>query len=155
MNEAFNRNWLIGKFGEIRLRTVKALDQLTDEEVNASPDPASHSISALIQHIHSNVQERIAKGILHREYERGIQWIPVFAACDELKRLIEDDMNLILQTLHGMRPEQWLETQIVRNKERTHLDMLHQCAAHYSEHMGQILYLAKWFRRDQYRSTSI
>jgi hypothetical protein len=43
----------------------------------------------------------------------------------------------------------------VRKRERTNLDMLHQCAAHYSEHMGQILYIAKQILKEKYKSTSI
>jgi hypothetical protein len=33
--------------------------------------------------------------------------------------------------------------------------MLHQCAAHYSEHMGQIFYIARLILRENYKSTSI
>ncbi|GGD63141.1 hypothetical protein GCM10010911_21160 [Paenibacillus nasutitermitis] len=137
------------------MRTVKALDQLTDEEVNASPDPSSHSISALILHIHGNVQERILKGILQQEADRGNPWKPAYMTCAELVHYIQTDMDTVIRAVNSLKPEQWLHTQTVRNRERTHLDMLHQCAAHYSEHMGQILYLTKWLRKEQYKSTSI
>ncbi|WP_202887096.1 DUF1572 family protein [Cohnella zeiphila] len=51
--------------------------------------------------------------------------------------------------------EKFDEIQIVRGKERSNLDLLHQCAAHYSEHMGQIFYIAKQCLKNDYQSTSL
>lgn len=62
---------------------------------------------------------------------------------------------LLNKTMEQLSDEAWHHTQIVRKKERTHLDMLLQCASHFSEHMGQILYIGKMIKEEQYEMTSI
>lgn len=157
MNDDFNREWLSAKFEEIRRRTLKALEQLNDEQVNWRPDPVSLSIAALIKHIEGNVQERIAAGILRQEIRRSREeeLNPGYITKSELEFIVQDRVGMVIETVKRMTCEQLAETQTVRNRERTHLDMLHQCAAHYSEHMGQIFYIAKQLLKDDYRSTSI
>ena len=54
-----------------------------------------------------------------------------------------------------MSSEDFEQVQQVRGKERSNLDILHQCATHYSEHMGQIFYIAKQCLAVQYKATSI
>ncbi|WP_339322133.1 DUF1572 family protein [Paenibacillus sp. FSL W8-0194] len=44
---------------------------------------------------------------------------------------------------------------MVRNKERTNLDMILQCATHFSEHLGQIMYIGKLIKNNEYVMTSI
>lgn len=157
MNYDFNRDWLSKKFEEIRRRILKALEQLDDEQVNWRPDGTSHSISTLIRHIEGNIQERIMKGILHEDVQtnRDNALKQTYVKRDELEKIVYDRFELVVDTLKNISDEKLEQTQLVRNRERTNLDMLHQCAAHYSEHMGQIFYIAKQILQENYKSTSI
>lgn len=157
MNYDFNRDWLSKKFEEIRRRILKALEQLDDEQVNWRPDGTSHSISTLIRHIEGNIQERIMKGILHEDVQtiRDNALKQTYVKRDELEKIVHDRFELVVDTLKNISDEKLEQTQLVRNRERTNLDMLHQCAAHYSEHMGQIFYIAKQILQENYKSTSI
>jgi Uncharacterized protein conserved in bacteria len=153
----FNRKWLTRKFEEIQRRILKALEQLNDEQVNWSPGTNSHSISTLIRHIEGNTLERVNKGILSQtiERDRDSELKPIFVMKDELARIVRERLQFVIDTLQTLSDEQLGRTQTVRGKERTNLDMLHQCAAHYSEHMGQIFYIAKQLLEEDYKSTSI
>ncbi|WP_340022608.1 DUF1572 family protein [Paenibacillus sp. FSL K6-1096] len=157
MNYDFNREWLSKKFAEIRDRILKALRQLNDEQVNWRPDPASHSISTLIKHIEGNIQERIIKGILHQDIQRNRddELKQTYIPRSELEKVIQDRFDLVISTVTNITDEELEHTQWVRSRERTNLDMLHQCGAHYSEHMGQIFYIAKQILQENYKSTSI
>jgi uncharacterized damage-inducible protein DinB len=157
MNYDFNRKWLIKKFEEIRRRIQKALEQLDDEQVNWRPNEYSHSISTLIRHIEGNIQERITKGILHREIKRNRdeELSHRFISREELGHIVQDRFQFVIETVRTISDHELEECQIVRNKERTNLDMLHQCASHYSEHMGQIFYIAKQCLQEKYKSTSV
>lgn len=157
MNYDFNRDWLTKKFEEISRRILKALEQLDDEQVNWRPDDTSHSISTLIRHIEGNIQERIMKGILHQDVQtnRDNALKQTYIKRYELEKIIHDRFELVVNTVKNITDEELEQTQLVRNRERTNLDMLHQCAAHYSEHMGQIFYIAKQILQENYKSTSI
>lgn len=157
MDVRFNQAWLVHKFQEIQRRTIKAIEQLTDEQLNWRPNAASLSIATLIRHIEGNILERIEKGILHRDVkrdrERELQPIPMAKA--QLIAIVTEKFDLVIETVQQLTEAQFEQTQPIRSRERTHADVLHQCAAHYSEHMGQIFYIAKQCLNDTYASTSL
>ncbi|MEK0316256.1 DUF1572 family protein [Cohnella sp. 56] len=157
MSYQFNQQWLAKKFLEIQRRILKAIDQLSDEQVNWKPNEVSHSIANLIQHIEGNIQERIFKGILHQDIvrDREAEFSKGSLSKKELTLIVENRFNFVIELIGRLSQQELEQTQIVRNKERTNLDMLHQCAAHYSEHMGQIFYIAKLCLDHSYQSTSI
>ncbi|MCK9857477.1 DinB family protein [Paenibacillus sp. ATY16] len=157
MNYDFNRVWLTRKFEEIQKRILKALNQLDDGQVNWSPGTNSHSIATLIRHMEGNMLERVNKGILHQDIvrDRNAELKPTFTTSEELSRSIRQRLQFVIDTISSLSDEQLERTQQVRGKERTNADMLHQCAAHYSEHMGQIFYIAKQLLKEDYQSTSI
>lgn len=157
MSYQFHRLWLTKKFTEIQTRIIKAVDQLSDEQLNWSPDEYSHTIAILLKHIEGNVKERIVKGICQQDIvrDRDQEFSRQPMSRQEAKALIERNMQTIIALLSELSDDQLQQVQLVRGKPRTHLDMLHQCAAHYSEHMGQIFYIAKQQLQERYTSTSI
>jgi uncharacterized damage-inducible protein DinB len=148
---------LVKKFEEIHRRILLALNQLSDEEVNWRPNQSSNSISNLIVHIDGNVNERIGKGINNRNNirDRDKEFEEIHKTKEELVDLTNRAFNELIETTKKTNDEILMETQMVRNTKRTNLDMLIQCATHFSEHMGQILYIAKMMKDSEYIITSI
>ncbi|EGG38174.1 DinB family protein [Paenibacillus sp. HGF5] len=158
MDHEFNRKWLEDKFENIRSRILKALVQLNDEQVNWRPNHSSLSISTLIRHIEGNIQERVMKGILQQDVaprNREQELTQVFVSRDDLIQIVKNRFQFLIDTVKSMSSEDFEQVQLVRGKERSNLDILHQCATHYSEHMGQIFYIAKQCLTVQYKTTSI
>ena len=73
----------------------------------------------------------------------------------ELEKLVLNQFQFVIDTISQMSEESLLKTQFVRGRERTNLEVLYQCTAHFSEHIGQILYIAKLCLKEEYTSTSI
>ncbi|SEK18545.1 Protein of unknown function [Paenibacillus sp. cl141a] len=158
MDHEFNRKWLEDKFENIRSRILKALVQLNDEQVNWRPNHSSLSISTLIRHIEGNIQERVMKGILQQDVaprNREQELTQVFVSRDDLIQIVKNRFQFLIDTVKSMSSQDFERVQPVRGKERSNLDILHQCATHYSEHMGQIFYIAKQCLTVQYKTTSI
>lgn len=158
MDHEFNRKWLEDKFENIRSRILKALVQLNDEQVNWRPNHSSLSISTLIRHIEGNIQERVMKGILQQDVaprNREQELTQVFVSRDDLIQIVKNRFQFLIDTVKSMSSQDFEQVQSVRGKERSNLDILHQCATHYSEHMGQIFYIAKQCLTVQYKTTSI
>ncbi|UTE78660.1 DinB family protein [Rossellomorea sp. KS-H15a] len=148
---------MLNKFDELKNRMLKALAQMTDEQVNWRPGNTGHSVSTLIRHINGNIMERIHKGICNGDYTRNREeeFRPVYVSNADIEQMVMDQFQFVIDTIREMSEESLLETQLVRGRERTNVEILHQCAAHFSEHMGQILYIAKLCLKDEYTSTSI
>ncbi|AYB43239.1 DinB family protein [Paenibacillus lautus] len=158
MDHEFNRKWLEDKFENIRSRILKALVQLNDEQVNWRPNHSSLSISTLIRHIEGNIQERVMKGILQQDVaprNREQELTQVFVSRDDLIQIVKNRFQFLIDTVKSMSSQDFEQVQSFRGKERSNLDILHQCATHYSEHMGQIFYIAKQCLTIQYKTTSI
>ncbi|RJE90517.1 DUF1572 domain-containing protein [Paenibacillus sp. 1011MAR3C5] len=151
------RDLLIQKFNEIERRILLVINQLDDEELNWRPNESSNSIGNLIVHIRGNINERILSGIQGQAIlrDREAEFEPVQLSKPELVQLTTESFLIVTDTITQLTEGQWQHTQLVRGKERTHLDMLFQCAAHFSEHMGQIFYIGKLLKGDSYTVTSI
>ncbi|THF73402.1 DUF1572 family protein [Cohnella fermenti] len=157
MTYDFHRKWLAKKFEEIKTRTLKAIRQLDDERLNRSLDDVSHTIPTLLRHIEGNIDERIRRGMFGEDItrDREREFRREFMPLADAESLVLRNMDYVIGQIRSLPDAVFEETQLVRGKERSNLDMLHQCAAHFSEHMGQILYVSKHLLQKEYRSTSI
>lgn len=153
----FHREWLTNKFEEIRTRLLQALSQLNDEQVNWRPNTVSLSSAVIIKHVHANMKERVAKGILQQEYirNRDAEFEFSESSVAQLEELVQETFTQLIDTVHSISDEVFAQKQTVRDKESTNAAILHQCAAHYSEHMGQILFIAKQCLAERYEPTSV
>lgn len=145
--------------GQKRLADA-AIAQLKDEELFVTLDPESNSVATLIKHLAGNMrsrfsdflttdgekpdrfrdQEFIVDGNTTRQqvmewWERG--WTFVFAAVEEL------------------RPEDIMHTVYIRNEPHTVLQALNRAIAHYAQHVGQIVFLAKHLRSTEWKTLSV
>lgn len=137
-----------------------ALAQLRNEEFFVLLDPEANSIAMLVKHVAGNMrsrftdflttdgekpdrfrdQEFIVDGNTTRQqvmewWERG--WTFVFAAVEEL------------------RPEDIMHTVYIRNEPHTVLQALNRAIAHYAQHVGQIVFLAKHLRSTEWKTLSV
>lgn len=151
------KNLLVTKFEEIHRRIIFVLNQLSDDEVNWRPNDSSNSIANLIIHISGNISERISKGINHKHFirNRDEEFEELNRTKQELVEITNESFHEIIETARRMTEEAFMKTQLVRNRERTNLDMFIQCASHYSEHLGQVFYIAKMLKGRDYVTTTI
>jgi len=155
--DEFNRDWLVKKFTEIKNRSLKAVDQLSDEQLNWAPDSISNNIPTLLRHIEGNIKERIRMGIAQEQIDRDREkeFSRTVMTKAEAENMIKQNFDYIINLVKELPADRFTEVQTVRGKDRLNIDMLHQCASHYSEHMGQIFYITKLVMKEKYSSTSV
>lgn len=151
------KNLLLMKFEEVQRRIILVLNQLSDEEVNWRPNDSSNSIANLLVHISGNINERISNGINNKDIvrNRDEEFEEMYRTKQELIELTNGSFQEIIETTKCMTEITLMKTQLVRAKERTNLDILLQCATHFSEHLGQIFYISKILKDREYVTTSI
>ena len=149
---------LIQKSAEIRRRMLQAMDQLNDDQINWRFNSECNSIANLVVHIRGNIRQRIEAGILGKPdtRDREAEFDPgVRLTLQEAKQMIEESFDVLENTMRNLSGNVLLNQQTVRGKSVTLYDVLSQCNAHFSECLGQILYVAKMLLADAYVSTSI
>lgn len=139
-------------------RCCAALEQLSDEDVNWRPNAQGNSVANLIVHMAANLHQRLSAGIGgvpdHRDREAEFD-TSVSHTRDQLHEIATKAFREADGILSGLTPDRLAEPQQIRHRQVTVLDVLFTVATHMSEHVGQILYIAKLRRGSAYRILSI
>ncbi len=137
----------------------KAIDQLDDNQVLKKPNEASNSIALIIHHISGNMLSRFTD-FLTTDGEKP--WRNREAEFDEAypnkKAMLEaweKGWTVLFSVLDGLKPADLSRIIYIRNEGQTVLEALQRQLAHYSSHIGQILYQAKILKGDDFESLSI
>ena len=67
----------------------------------------------------------------------------------------EEGWAIIFSTLESLKPEDVPRTITIRQEPHTVLQALNRALAHYAQHIGQIVFLAKHLRSSQWKTLSI
>jgi hypothetical protein len=137
-----------------------AMAQLEDKDFFATVDPESNSIAILVKHIAGNARSRFTDFLTtdgekpdrfrDREFELTGQ-----TTREEVMRWWEQGWTHVFTTLDALKPEDVLRTVSIRQEPHTVLQALNRALAHYAQHTGQIVFLAKHLRSKEWKSLSI
>ncbi|UFT99619.1 DUF1572 domain-containing protein [Radiobacillus kanasensis] len=151
-------SFLQNKMDEIQNRMRKVIDQLDEEDINWRPNKESNSIGNLVIHIDGNIHQRVEAQILglpdrrdrDKEFNHTIQMKK-----DEIIQTLGASFSTFTEAVQGLNEEDLQRKTVVNGKEVSVLEVLMRCTNHYSEHLGQIMYIAKLRLGDQYITTTI
>jgi hypothetical protein len=137
-----------------------AIAQLTDEDLFRQIDPEANSVAILIKHIAGNARSRFADFLTSdgekpdrfrdREFE-----ITSRSTRDEVMRWWEEGWSYVFGALDSLKPEDVQRTVTIRQEPHTVMQALNRALAHYAQHIGQIVFLAKHLRGAQWQTLSV
>lgn len=137
-----------------------AFRQLKDDEFGKSGPGGGNSVAMIVWHIAGNLKSRFTdflssdgeKPWRHRDSEfdsrAGISRAEVMAKWNE-------GWSALYSALGPLQDSDLFRTVTIRREEFPVLDTLQRLVTHTSYHVGQIVYLAKSFRGDDWDSLSI
>ena len=146
------------KLHDLYTRASQAIEQMDDSDMNWRPNEESNSVANLVIHMAGNLRQRLISGIggalddRDREAEFS-NWYSFTR--DSVLEILQLSFGEAETTLDQLAPERLSDTQRIRSREVTVLDVLFTVATHMSEHVGQILYIAKLRLGARYRVLSI
>ena len=152
-------NLFIKRFKEYKTLADKTFAQVNDVEMHRQPDTESNSIAIIIQHMHGNMVSRWTnflsedgeKPWSHRDDEFEVH---NFTKQDLIDKW-EEGWKVFLDTLESLKEEDLNKTITIRSQPLSVIDAIIRQTAHYSYHVGQIVYLGKWIRSNDWKSLSI
>ena len=138
----------------------KAIAQLKDEELFVTLDEESNSVAVIMKHMAGNMFSRWTdflttdgeKPNRNRDMEFVIE--PQTTKADVIDYW-ERGWACVFKALEPLRPEDFEKTVKIRGEEHTIVQAVNRQLAHYSYHVGQIVFLAKHFRSASWQSLSI
>ncbi|HZW79997.1 MAG TPA: DUF1572 family protein [Candidatus Deferrimicrobiaceae bacterium] len=137
-----------------------AISQLEDEELFATIDPESNSVAILVKHLAGNMRSRFTdflttdgeKPDRFRDQEFELNSSTTRA---DVMRWWEEGWAQVFAALDSLKPEDVMHTVTIRGESHTVLQAVNRQIAHYSGHVGQIIFLAKHLRANEWNTLSI
>jgi hypothetical protein len=149
----------IKRFKEYKALGDKTFAQLTGEQLLYQPNAASNSIAVIIRHLHGNMLSRWTNFLTEDGEkpwrQRDAEFREGAATKEELLQLWEEGWNVFLHALESLQEEALLKTITIRSQPLIVIDAINRQLAHYSYHVGQIVYLGKWLQNEAWQSLSI
>jgi hypothetical protein len=149
----------INRFTEYKSLAEKAMAQLQENDFNYIPANESNSIAIIIQHLHGNMLSRWTNFLTEdgekpwRKRDEEFEELPLDSG--QLMEKWQEGWKVLLDTLHSLTEEDLSKIITIRSQPLTVLEAIVRQLAHYSYHVGQIVYLARFIRQDQWQSLSI
>ena len=137
-----------------------AMAQLTDQDFFATLDPESNSVAVLVKHIAGNARSRFTD-FLTTDGEKPDRFrdqeFELTAATTRAEVLDwwDQGWSIVFATLDGLKPDDLTRTVTIRQEPHTVMQALNRALAHYAQHIGQIVFLAKHLRSAEWKTLSI
>jgi hypothetical protein len=151
----------IRQFQGTKKLAQKALAQVGDEDFFRKIDPESNSLALIVKHIAGNMLSRWTDFLSsdgEKPERRRDSEFEIEIEADTRAALMdrwEEGGRCLFRTLEGLRPEDLLATVVIRASPHTVLKAINRQLAHYSQHVGQIVFLAKHLAGPRWQSPSI
>jgi hypothetical protein len=137
-----------------------AMAQMRDEDFFVTLDPESNSIAILVKHLAGNMRSRFTDFLSSdgekpgRFRDQEFEITPSTTRADVMKWW-EDGWAIVLNAIESLKPEDVARTVTIRGEAHTVLQAINRQIAHYAQHVGQIVFLAKHLRSSDWKTLSI
>lgn len=138
----------------------KALAQLRDEEFFVTLDAESNSVAVIIKHMAGNMLSRWTDFLTtdgeKPDRNRDMEFVITPATTREaILARWEEGWACALSAVESLKPEDVEKIVYIRGEEHTVTKAVMRQVAHYAQHVGQIIFLAKHLRSSEWESLSI
>jgi hypothetical protein len=137
-----------------------AMNQLRDEDFLVTLDPESNSVAVIVKHLAGNMRSRFIDFLTRdgekpdRFRDREFELTPSTSRADVMKWW-EEGWACVFSAIDALKPEDVMRTVTIRGEPHTVLQAINRQIAHYAQHIGQIVFLAKHLRSSEWKTLSI
>lgn len=138
---------VIKQFRYYKLLGEKTFDQLPEEKLFWQPNEESNSIAVIVKHLWGNMRSRWTDFLTtdgEKEWrDRDAEFENDRQSKDDMLQKWNEGWGVFLDTLHALREEDLSKTIYIRNQGHAVIEAINRQLAHYSYHVGQIVYIGK------------
>ena len=137
----------------------KTFAQLSEEQLFWQYNEESNSIAVIVKHIAGNMLSRWTN-FLKEDGEkswrnRDEEFTNTFKNKQEMLDYWEKSWTCLFEALNQITPENINYIIYIRNEPHSILDAVLRQLAHYPYHIGQIIYIAKMLKNEEWKTLSI
>jgi len=152
---------VVKEFQYYKLLGEKTIEQLNDDELFWQYNPESNSIAIIVKHLWGNMRSRWTdflttdgeKDFRNRESE----FLADINSRKELLEKWEEGWAILFKALDSINTDKSNFEQLIyiRNQGHTITEAINRQLAHYSYHIGQMVYIGRMIRGKGWKSLSI
>ncbi|WP_042347186.1 DinB family protein [Bacillus massiliigorillae] len=150
---------ILGRFQNVKSLGDKAIDQLSEEELHWTLNEESNSISIIIKHVRGNMVSRWTNFLTtdgeKPNRNREQEFVDSKQSKEELIESWNYGWNVVLEALQQLTEEDLLKQVYIRGEKYFVLDAIEWQLAHYAYHVGQIVYIGKQVKNEEWECISI
>lgn len=137
----------------------KTIAKIDEEKLLWQYNPESNSIAIIVQHLWGNMLSRWTNFLTEdgeKDWrQRDMEFEEVIKTKEELLEKWNAGWLCLFNALNALSADDLDKTIYIRKEPLTALDAINRQLAHYSYHVGQIVFLGKMILGDQWVSLSI
>jgi hypothetical protein len=147
------------RFAEAKLTAEKAMAQVSEEQLYWAPGPESNSIAVIVKHMAGNMVSRWTDFLTtdgeKPDRNRNGEFEAEAATRAELMAVWERGWQVFFQALDSIGEADLLRTIYIRQEPHSVLQAIERQMYHYSNHVGQIIYLSKQMLDAEWQTLTI
>ena len=147
------------QFEYYKVAGEKTFEQLTDEDLFWQYNEESNSVAILVNHLWGNMKSRWTDFLTtdgEKEWrERDLEFESVIKTREELIKKWEEGWACLFSSLEKVDKSNFDTKIYIRNQEHTLMKAITRQLTHCSYHVGQIVYVAKMIKADDWKSLTI
>jgi hypothetical protein len=150
----------IAIFHQYKRSAEKAMEQVSDEDFFRLIDPESNSIAIIVKHIAGNMRSRWTDFLTtdgekpDRQRDTEFEMVPN-ATRVEIMQLWENGWKLVFDALTPLDEKDLTRKIFIRGEPHSVMQAVNRQVAHYANHIGQIILLAKHFKGKEFQTVSV
>jgi hypothetical protein len=148
------------QFSKLKQLAEGAIAQMRDEEFTLTLDGESNSVAVIMKHMAGNLRSRF-KDFLTTDGEKPDRNRDAEFETDgrpDRARIMADwesGWTTLFGTLEALSPSDLLRDVYIRGERHSVIQALNRQLTHHAYHVGQIVFLAKHFRSEQWKTLSM
>jgi hypothetical protein len=142
-----------------KLLAEQTFDQLEEKDFHWQPSSESNSIAVIIQHIAGNMLSRWTNFLTEDGEKEWRQRDDEFEIHDytyhQLIDLWNKGWDCFLNALNNLTADDLTKKIYIRKEGMTAIDAINRQLAHYPYHIGQIVYIGRMIKNENWKNLSI
>lgn len=147
---------LFRKYQELAER---AMAQVADPQIFLKPDAESNSIAIIVKHVSGNLRSRWTDFLTTDGEKPWRDREAEFGGAPETRDALMAEWNtsweVLFSALEALSDDDLGRTVTIRGEAHSVMQAINRQLAHYSYHVGQIVWLAKHFQSDNWKALTI
>jgi hypothetical protein len=136
-----------------------AMEQLSDEQLCHTLDPESNSVAVIVKHMAGNMRSRWTDFLTSDgekpDRNRDSEFVEPPGDRKSLMDAWDHGWSCVFATLEPLTDADLSRTVMIRGEAHSVMQAINRQIAHYSSHIGQIIFISKHLASDQWKTLSI